>query len=79
MKRKAEETLEGAAAPIKYGEASNANDNVNGERVSFKRRAISDDEAKQAFRKGLFDDNERQRLAGDYASSVPYVYLPMTV
>ena len=75
MKRKAEETVEAAAAS-KHGEANTGN--LNGERVSFKRQAISDDEAKRAFRKGLFDEDERQRLMGDYASSVPYVLLTVT-
>lgn len=83
MKRKAEEALEAAApefvASGKDGGASGVNVSVNnnvngsGERVSSKRRAISAEEAKKAFRKGLFDEDERHRLTGEYASSVPYV------
>jgi hypothetical protein len=38
-----------------------------------KKRAISDDEAHENFRKGLFDENVRQDYAKYYAASQPYV------
>jgi hypothetical protein len=46
---------------------------ASGNRKS-KKRAISDDEAQDNFRKGLFDSNVLQEYTDFYASSQPYVH-----
>lgn len=43
----------------------------NGVNGASKRRAISDDEAHQRFRDGLFHDNVLERYTKEYAASHP--------
>lgn len=43
-----------------------------------KKRAISDDEAHQNFRKGLFDSKVLDGYTNYYAESQPYAPIPVT-
>ena len=38
---------------------------------NYKRRAISDDRVRAAFRTGLFDEEQKENLTKQYASSQP--------
>lgn len=43
-----------------------------------KKRAISDEEARDKFRNGLFDSKVLEEYTNYYATSQPYVYVPFS-
>ena len=74
MKRKAEDVSNEDAV---NGKGAGREDG-GGDGVKVKRRAISnDDEVRAAFREGLFEDGEREKLRREYSASEPCVEDPL--